>query len=250
MGSCMAEKFKHYIDLTQEEERLIISLEERKESYKAGEIIRKKGERATDLIVLKSGWAFISNQLDQNIRSIFNVKLHGDIIGISELSFDKYLYDVVALTDVEICPFPKEHLNSIFTESERISRAFYTILSREQSLLYERIVSIGRRTALEKVAHLMIEISARLEVLCVDTNIRFEFPLRQEHVADILGLRSIHVNRSMNELKRHGYIEYDRTTLTIKDKQKLINLANFNELFLQKPNVNWHHVDQLNEKAA
>ena len=64
----------------------------------------------------------------------------------------------------------------------------------------------------------------------------------------LLGLSSIHVNRSMNELKRHGYIEYDRSTLTILDKEKLMSLANFNELFLQKPNVTWH--DQEQSKAA
>lgn len=241
MGSCMVEKFKHYIDLTKDEENLIKSLEEREENYKSGDIIRRKGGSADDLIVLKSGWAFISNQLDQNIRSIFNVKLHGDIIGISELSFDKYLYDFVALTDVTICPFPKKNLNEIFAKSERLSRVFYTILSREQSILYERIVSIGRRTALEKVAHFMVEISVRLGMLGMSIDKKFDFPIRQEHIADILGLSSIHVNRSMNELKRHGYIEYDRTSLTILDKEKLLSLANFNELFLQKPNISWHN---------
>ena len=53
MGSCMVEKFKHYIELTQEEEDLIKSLEERQESYKAGDIIRNRGESAQDLIILK-----------------------------------------------------------------------------------------------------------------------------------------------------------------------------------------------------
>ncbi len=244
----MVEKFKHYIHLTEDEESLLKSLEEREESYKSGDIVRKQGESADDLIILKSGWAFISNQLDQNIRSIFNVKLHGDIIGISELSFDKYLYDFVALTDVTICPFPKKNLNDIFTQSERLSRVFYTILSREQSMLYERIVSIGRRTALEKVAHFMVEISIRLGMLGMDIDKKFDFPIRQEHIADILGLSSIHVNRSMNELKRHGYIEYNRSSLTILDKEKLLSLANFNELFLLNPNVEWH--DYKKEIAA
>ena len=248
MGSCMVEKFKHYIHLTQDEQDLLKSLEEREEHYKSGDLVRKKGESADDLIILKSGWAFISNQLDQNIRSIFNVKLHGDIVGISELSFDKYLYDFVALTDITICPFPKKNLNEIFTKSERLSRVFYTILSREQSMLYERIVSIGRRTALEKVAHFMVEISVRLGMLGMDTEKKFDFPIRQEHIADLLGLSSIHVNRSMNELKRHGYIEYDRSSLTILDREKLLSLANFNHLFLQNPDVNWH--DYTKDVAA
>lgn len=248
MGSCMVQKFKHYIELTEEEEKLIISLEERQETFKAGEVIRKIGDVSDELYILKDGWAFTSNQIDQNIRSIFNVKIHGDVIGISELSFGKYLYDFVALTDVTVCPFPKQNLNEIFTESERVSRAFYTILSREQAMLYERIISLGRRTALEKVAHFIIEISVRLSTLEVDVTKSFEFPIRQDHIADILGLSSIHVNRSMNELKRHSYIKYDRNFLTILDREKLLSLANFNELFIQKPNVDWHHSQP--EKAA
>ena len=244
----MVEKFKHYIELTKDEENLIIALEERKEFFKAGETIRRKGDNADELYILHSGWAYTSTQLDQNIRSIFNIKLHGDIIGVSELSFDKYLYDFVALTDVTVCPFPKNHLHEMFSKSERINRAFYTILSREQAMLYERIVSLGRRTALEKVAHLIIEISVRLSFLCIDIDKSFKFPVRQEHIADVLGLSSIHVNRSMNELKRHGYIDYNRSTLTIIDKEKLLNLANFNEMFIQKPDIKWHHEDE--SKAA
>jgi CRP-like cAMP-binding protein len=244
----MVEKFRHYIDLTEEEEKLILTLEENKEHYKYGEKIRRKGDKAECLYIIKEGWAFTSATIDHDVRSIFNIELEGDIVGVSELSFNKNLFDITALTDTVVCPFPKTHLNDLFSKSDRLSRLFYTILSREQSMLYERIISLGRRTALEKVAHLILEISVRLSVRNISIKDRFHFPIRQEHIADLLGLSSIHVNRSMNELKRHGYIEYDRTSLKILDRERLFNLANFNPLFLQKPDISWHHFDQ--KKAA
>jgi CRP-like cAMP-binding protein len=245
----MAQKFQHFVDLNDEERKLIEQLEEREEHYKQGERIRRQGDISDDLFILKSGWIFSSYSLDQNVRSIFDVHLHGDVIGLSELSFQHALYDMTALTEVTICPFPKSNLHKIFQKSDKLNRTFFAIVSREQSMLYERIVSLGRRTALEKVAHFLIEISVRLNQLDIDTSGSFKFPIKQEHVADLLGLSAIHVNRSMNELKRHGYIEYDRTSLKLLDKDRLFSLAGFNQQFLEKPSSDWHNFGR-NKKAA
>lgn len=249
MGHCMVEKLGHYCDLSEDEKNLVLSLEEKEEDYTYGEVIRKQGSSADELYIIKNGWAIISSSIDNDVRSIFNIKLPGDVVGISEISFPKYLYDFTALTNVTVCPFPKENLDDIFKKSDKLNRVFYSILSREQSILYERIISLGRRTALEKVAHLIIEVAVRLGGLGHSMEGKIPFPVRQEHVADILGLSAIHVNRSMNELKRHGYIEYDRNSITLKDKDRLFNLADFNPLFLQKPDTRWHYKDKESKAA-
>lgn len=247
MGSCMVEKLKNYLDLNERDTELLLNLEETEESYSYGEKIRAQGEEDGNLFVIKKGWAFTSYTVDNDVRSIFNLELSGDIVGISELSFDHYLFDLNALTDVTVCPFPRKNLNIMFEKSPRLARAFYSVLSREQSMLYERIVSLGRRTALEKVSHLILEIFIRLNNLGKIDDGLMDFPVRQEHIADLLGLSSIHVNRSMNELKRHGYIEYNRSSLKILDQQRLMSLSNLNPKFLEKPKVDWHFSE---EKAA
>ncbi len=240
MGSCMVEKFRHYIELSDDEEALLLRLEEKKVKYKSGETIRGKGHESEDIYTISDGWTYIANTIDQGTRSVFDLKLNGDFVGLGEISFDNYLYDFVALTDVEVCPFPKQHLNEIFKKSEKLNRTFYSIISREQAILFERLISLGRRNALEKVAHLILEFSTRKSAFGVDIEGSFEFPIKQDLIADMLGLSNIHVNRSMNELKRHKYIDYDRRNIQILDKQRLINLANFNVNFLKRPDVSWH----------
>ncbi len=235
MGSCMVEKFKFYIDLNEEEIELLLSLEETKENYRAGQIIAKQGDEIEKIYIVSKGWAYISTQLDQNIRSIFDVKMNGDFSGISEVSFDKHLYNFIALTDMVVCPFPKEHLDKLFQSKPKLGHAFYAVLSREQAILYERIASLGRRTALEKIAHFIIELSVRKNIIGNSVKNEFSFPITQESIADLLGMSTIHVNRSMNELKRHNYIRYDRTKIRILDYDRLLNLANFNRNFLQQP---------------
>lgn len=235
----MVEKFRHYIDLSREEEKLLCSLEESKKHFKQGDIIRGKNDPTQDLYVMSSGWAYLAVNHDKDVRSIFDIKLNGDFSGITEISFEKSLYDLVALTDVDICPFPKENLQTVFHKSERLCHTFYTILSREQSILYERIASLGRRTALEKIAHFILEVAVRLEMIGHDVRDTFSFPIKQDQMADLMGLSAIHINRSMNELKNNGYISYERGHIKILNKERMFTLSNFNDRFLQTPNIQW-----------
>lgn len=240
MGTCIVKKLQLYADLSEDDKKLLMALQEEEEDFKAGEIIRKKGENSDHIYVVKHGWAYLSLTIDKDIRSIFDLKMDGDFVGINELSFNESLYDLVALTNVTVCPFPRKNLDIIFGKSRTLSRAFYSILSRQQALIYERIVSLGRRTALEKVAHLILEIALRYgNGIGIDASEKIDFPIRQEHLGDLLGLSSVHINRSMNELKRHGYITYDRNSLQLLDLDRLFNLANFNPLFLEKPFQDW-----------
>lgn len=241
MGSCMVGRFRHYYGLTPGEEELLLRLEEKRIKYRAGETIRAKGENCDDIYIVRQGWTIISTQLDKEVRSIFDVRLDGDIAGISEISFEYALYDFIALTDVEVCPFPRDHLSILFRESETLARTFYSILSRDQSLLYQRFISLGRRTALEKLAHFIIEISIRLQMSGHENTNHFHFPLRQDDLADLLGLSAVHVNRSMNELKRHGYIAYDKHEFTIRDYNRLLRIADFDPQFLLQPKTQWQH---------
>ncbi len=241
MGSCMVEKFKNYLDLSKDEEKLLLQMEDKTEKYKSGEKIVKRHDTVKYIYVLKNGHCSISKNLDKEIRTIFDIKINGDVIGISELSYDKHLYDLNAITDVEICPFPRKNLIDIFDKSERLTQTFFSILSREQSILYERLASLGRRTAIESIANLIIEFYIRYNFLtCKDNKTKFSFPFNQQQLADLLGISKIHVSRSMTELRNNKYIQYDRNTLEILEFDKLINLANFDEYYLQKPNTNWN----------
>ncbi len=241
MGSCIIEKFSYYGDLTDDEKAILDKFEDSKEHYKAGETVFTKGEKIENLYIVFDGWGYISANLDTSLRSIFDVRLDADFIGIPEISFQNHLYDLHALTDLTLCPFPRKHLDDIFSKSTRLRDIFFLIISREKAIANERIISIGRRTAFEKVAHFIVEISLRYGMLGMEGHNSFNFPLKQEHIADLLGLSPVHVSRAMTNLKNNGYIQYNRSTMHIVDQDKLRNLAAFDPSFVLKPDISFDY---------
>lgn len=237
MTSCIVEKFKFYTHLSKDEENLLKKLEDKKIEYKQGERIRGKGDGFEDIYIMHSGWAYVSSKLDRGIRSIFDIRMEGDFVGIAELSFDRRLYDFYALEDTVVCPFPKKYLDDVLGKSDNLRDTFFTMLSREQAIAYERMISLGRRTATEKIAHFICELSLRIGMKGMKANKEFLFPMRQEHIADILGMTSVHVSRTMKMLKNNNYIDYDRTSMRIVDPDKLMGLAQFTPEFLLSPKI-------------
>jgi CRP-like cAMP-binding protein len=248
MASCIVDKFGYYINLTEKEKELLSRFEDEKKTFKAGETIHSKGDEFDHLYVIYDGWTIVSSMLDKGLRSIFDIRIQGDFVGFSEMSFTKHLYDFHALTDVTVCPFPKDNLRILFDTAPRLRDVFFLILSREYAVSNERIVSIGRRTAIEKIAHLICEISLRFEMIGAQMRGAFEFPLRQDQIGDILGLTNVHVSRAMKELKKADFIDYNRSTMTIKNKERMLTLSNFNQDFLLQPFVKNGYTD-LEKKA-
>lgn len=244
MGSCIIEKFSHYTDLTQNEKDLLALFEDSKEVYKAGDIIGSKGDAFENLYIMYDGWAYVSSTLDKKLRSIFDIRLNADFVGISELSFHKRLYDFHALTDVTVCPFPKHRLDDMFESSPKLRDIFIMIMSREKAIANERIMSIGRRTAVERVAHFILEVALRFDMVGGKPKETFDFPLTQEHIGDILGLSPVHVSRAMTNLKENEYITYNRSTMSIMDADRLLNLSGFNPTFLDHPRSNMNYGSQ------
>ncbi len=232
MGSCIIEKFGYYTQLTKEEKSLLSHLEENKITYKPGEKIRAKGDGFKDLYIIYDGWTIVSSTLDDNIRSIFDFRINADFVGISELSFNKQLYDFHAITETTVCPFPKSHLDEMFDYSQKLRDVFLLIISREQAICYERITSIARRTAVEKVSHFILEVALRFNMIGGTLKETFDMPLKQADIGDILGLSYVHVSRAMNTLKDNGYIAYTRRTVSILNREKLMTLSAFNPQFL------------------
>ena len=85
MGSCIIEKFSHYADLTDAEKKYLQKLEDTKIDYKAGDKIRSKGDGFEDIYVIHNGWTYVSSNLDKNVRTIFDVRMSSDFVGVSEL---------------------------------------------------------------------------------------------------------------------------------------------------------------------
>lgn len=102
----------------------------------------------------------------------------------------------------------------------------------DEATLRAWIVNLGRRDALERLAHLFCELHARLELVGMVDGGRFDLPMTQEVIADALGLTTVHVNRTLQRLRSDGYIELSSGRLTILDVLGLQRIGGFDPNYL------------------
>lgn len=115
----------------------------------------------------------------------------------------------------------------LFSDFPRLAAAILWATSRDEAMIVEHLVSIGRRTAIERTAHFFLELSERLRLVGLATDKEFPCPLNQYVLADALGLTAIHVNRVLRQLREKQLLTLKRGTVIIHDGPALAQLAGF-----------------------
>ena len=100
------------------------------------------------------------------------------------------------------------------------------------------IVNVGQRPAPSRLAHIIVELRERLKVIGQVSGARFEMPLTQEQIGEAMGITAVHVNRIVKQLRDDNVLELHRGSVTVIDEQKLLELADFDGLYLhQRPSL-------------
>lgn len=232
--SCIVNHFQQFGDLTEQEINLLTALEKDPRTYPADKAIASIGCEADRFFTLKSGWACAIRSLADGQRQVLDIFLPGQILGLREISFDRNLSELHALTEVKACPFPRQRLTDIFDQAPRLTDLFFLILAREQSMLIERVVNIGRRNAAERLAHFIIEMKTRLNQ---NTN-EFMLPMNQTVIGDALSLSSVHVSRTFKHLRNLGLISTKDGIISIQNLDGLIDFSGFDRSYLDN-HSNW-----------
>lgn len=230
--SCIIKHFSHFCSLKEEEKQLLTTLEESPTNIKSGALLWEIGDPANEFCTLKSGWAYSYRHLENGDRQILEVFLPGDIIGLREFAFSERLENVRMIDNGVICHFPHKRMLNLFRRSLKLTSIMFAIGSRQQAMLTERLVTLARRTARQKMAHFLYEMYLRLRQTNPDISNQFRLPLSQEQLADVLGLSPVHVSRTFTALSEDGLVFRDRHNLTIPDLQALCDEAGFDDCYL------------------
>jgi CRP-like cAMP-binding protein len=197
--------------------------------YDAGSWIIHSGQLA-ELFTLFSGWAFRFKTLPDGRRQILNFMLPGDLVGLQASLFSEALYDVVALTDVELCVFPRNRIWSLFERMPELAFDTTWLGAREESQVDDNLTSVGARNALERIAALVIGLYRRADSLAMVREKTLLFPLGQQHIADALGLSLVHTNKTINRLRRLGVFDLSHGLLTMQNFRVLKDIAQAYEI--------------------
>lgn len=188
-------------------------------------IVLREGEVPSTVYTLYEGWAVRFKILPDGRRQILGFLLPGDMIVFQALRREPLRFAVQTLTDAQLCAFPAEGMRDlILSDSEREQRLRDRCF-RESVMLDSRLTDLGRRSATERLARLILELRARLERRGLADGNRMPFPLRQRDIADTLGLTPVHVSRVMTALRSQGVIDAARNTVTIANRGRLEEIA-------------------------
>lgn len=226
--SCIVAQFRRHADLTEQEVGLLRALEEDAQEFPAGTVLSEAGRDASHFFILQEGWACATRLLNNGQRQVLDIFLPGEIMGLRDIGFSQTQTELTALTDASACPFPAEYFDEIFERSPRLARIFFLKLIQENALLTERIINIGRRPAVEALAHFLLEMKVRLSI----PGAEFKLPLNQSVIADALGISTVHVSRTFGQLKDGGLAEVCHGRVVINDLPGLVELSGFDPAYL------------------
>ena len=190
-----------------------------------GATLLAEGERSAHLYTLLSGWGFRYKLLPDGRRQVLNYLLPGDLIGLQGTLMSEIQHSVEALTPMLLCVFEREKLPALYENHPGLAFDITWIASREEQMLDENLLSVGRRTALERAAYLIAFIISRARSVGATGLKTTDIPITQQHVADTLGLSLVHTNKTIRKLINLGLVRWRDGGCEVLDLDGLIRIA-------------------------
>jgi len=194
--------------------------------------IAREGERPRLAHALISGWACCYKDLPDGRRQILALLLPGDFLDIDLDSVREQDCSVGALTRVRLAEILPSQVHALEDEHPRVWKALLLQQRAKGAILREWLLNTGQRTATERLAHLLIELFLRNRAIGLASREGLDFPITQGHLAEATGLTPVHVNRTMQALRRQDLIEYANGRLEILDLARLSDIALFDAKYL------------------
>ena len=190
-----------------------------------GSMILAEGAHSAQLFTLLSGWAFRFKTLEDGRRQILNYCLPGDLIGLQGSVIGAMEHSVEALSPAVLCVFQRDRLADLFRNYPGLSFDVTWLASREERMLDENLLSVGRRSALERAAYLVAFLYQRAAAVGLIEQRSLLIPITQQHVADTLGLSIVHTNKTLKKLSDQKLIRWHDRACEVLDVRGLMEVA-------------------------
>ena len=219
----------------EEEAILVESIAEIRE-LPPGKLIVRAGVELSQCTLLIDGIVCRYRDLADGQRQIMELHVTGDFLDLHSFLLKKLEHHVGSMTPVRMAFVPHEAIRAITEEHPHLARMLWFSTLLDAAIHREKILSMGRRTALSRVAHLFCELKVRLELVGMASATGYRLDLTQTELADATGLTSIHVNRMLKKLRDGGLMTFRGGEVAIHDWQGLTKAAEFDPgyLYLEK----------------
>lgn len=191
----------------------------------AGKQVLAPNQPLPDVYVLCSGWGYRFLQLQNGRRQILSFLLPGDLFSASSVFEESFHYSVGALTAIQVSAMKRTEVRSRAAVNPAVVLAVADFCCAETEAADRMMAALGQYSAEERIAHLLLHLMKRIATRNVIRNHRYPFPLRQQHIADAVGLTSVHVSRVLGALRDRGTAELSNGVLEIFNLPELQRLG-------------------------
>ncbi|MCK1422111.1 Crp/Fnr family transcriptional regulator [Bradyrhizobium sp. 180] len=198
----------------------------------------RDGDRPSESCLIVDGFAFRSKLTPDGQRQILSLHMPGEIPDLQSLHLHVMDHDLTTLTECTLGFIKHDTLRELNQRRPNVAAALWRETLIDSAIFREWIVNVGRRPARVRMAHLLVELYERLELIGRTTKGSFELPITQIELADCLGLSVVHVNRILQQLRHDGLVATERRTFHLLDKAKVEEVGQFEKIYLhQRPSV-------------
>ena len=198
----------------------------------SGTDLVREGDAPDGVFLVMKGIACRHKLRANGARQIMAYLVPGDACDLDVALLDEMDHTITTLSACEIVRLAPKTVADLLANHPQIARGLRKSQLVDEATLREWLVNVGRRSAVERLAHLLCELLLRLQVVGCASENAYELPVTQVDLADTTGLTSVHVNRSLRELRRQGLIELGGGRVKILDLPRLRALAEFRSDYL------------------
>lgn len=232
LTSAILKKLEGCYNVTEEIVEILSDICIDKVDLNAGTVIVAQDGDYGDVYLVDSGWALRARFMANGSRQIVNTVIAGDFLAFNALLFTTSDFELKCKTDVTAYRFSSTVLERALSRNANLAAALFWINGQEESMLAERIVSLGRRSARQRTAHVLCELIARMEIVGAGNDESYLIPLSQDEFADILGISIVHMNKTLSALRRDKIITFRNSLLIVHDRPQLEIEAGFDSGYL------------------
>lgn len=234
LQSSLTRKLSAFVALSGTDLETLARYHRRRRTFQAGHEMIHEGQKNQSAFILAEGWACSYKLLPDGERQIVDFQIPGDFLGLRSILFRTADHSTEAVTRIEASEVLAVDIFDSFAEAPRLATAVLWAASRDEAMVVEHLVNLGRRSADMRMAHFLLELGSRLSLVGVGDRTGFNCPLTQYHLADALGLSAVHVNRVLRHLREAGLVTFRNGRVTFDDFSGLVALANFDVDYLDQ----------------
>jgi CRP-like cAMP-binding protein len=215
----------------EEEEVLRASVGEIR-SHPAGRTLVRSGTTLSASTLLIEGIVCRYKDLADGQRQIMELHVAGDFVDLHGFLLKRLDHNIGAITPVRVALVPHDAIRGITETHPHLGRMLWFSTLLDAAIHREKILSIGRRSAVARIAQILCELLVRLRLVGLADEKGYALPLTQADLADVTGLTSVHVNRMLKRLRDEKLLTFRGGRVTISDWDGLQRLAQFDPTYL------------------